>query len=187
MAGGTYSTTANLRSMTGFSTADVSDADASLFRTFADADIERFTHQVWTGQRLLEYLGDGDGTSDVWTTGLKPIYTALKSGTIAQAGSYIIVTVDGATVTPSNYTLVGDEGRITFASTAIPDDGEEVRATYYYSMDGIQEAAVLLACSYCYMKLGKSADKVLEFQGRAYQILREMGSNPTLVKTGHIH
>jgi hypothetical protein len=186
MAGGIYCSTDNVRSLTGFSTKDVNDADVTLFRSFADADIERYTHQVWTGQRVDEYLGDGDSVCGTFTTGLKPVYTALKSGIIAEAGSYVTVTVDGSTIDSSEYTLVGEKGQIAFVADSIPSDGEEVRCTYYYSMDGVQEAAVMLACSYCYMKLGKSADKVLEFQGRAYQILREMGSAPTLVKTGHI-
>lgn len=179
----TYTTEANVRSLTGLGTAEVGTGDIAVFLKYADADVERYTKKVWTGQQTKELLGYGDGATDVWFTALKPIVATVGGTTPTDDESKVSVYLGGSATAlgPANYALLGAEGRITFSH--IPDTDEKVEATYYYRLDPIEQAATFFAGAYCFHRLGGALDKARLFEQRAIDILRQFGRAPRLLKT----
>jgi len=178
-----YTTEANIRSLTGLGTADIGTSDMAVFLKYADADVERYTKKVWTGQQTKEFLGRGDGTTDVWFTSLKPIVASSGGTAPTDDESKVSVYLGGSAsaLGTALYTLLGAEGRITFSQ--IPDTDEKVEVTYYYRLDPIEQAATFFAGAYCFHRLGKALDKAKLFEQRAIEILREFGRRPRLIKS----
>jgi len=178
MVGGTYTTGSAVYHLTGFSTVEVSTEAMNTILQFADADVERRTGKIWTGRQIKEFVGRGDGTTSIFYVSYPPVLSAAESagGTVTDDPSHITVTVDGSTVDSPNYSLLGYEGRVTFADDAIPADDEKVEATYYYSLAQVKEAATFLAGAYCFFRVrGTESNEAKTLRQRAMEILDELG------------
>jgi len=182
MPGGTYTTRAKVRSLTGFGTAEVSDADLDVFILFASADVERYTGRVWTGRQTKEFLGRGDGTTAAFFTSLRPVLSG-PGGTVTDNSADITVFVGGKPADPSGYSLLGAEGRIEFDEGEEPGEGEAVEASYYYDLAQVEEAATFLAAHYCYLPRAGGEEKAEVFYNRAMEILRQLGRGVRIAKT----
>lgn len=177
MVFGTYTSNAKVYALTGLSTAEVGTADMGTILRFADAEVERITRRVWTGQMVEELVGRGDGTSDVFHTAFFPVLDAFDpDGSITDDEGDVEVLVDGATINSASYTLTGAEGRIKFVSGAVPSTDAKVEVTYYHSLERVRQCATFFASAYAMLRVRKGdSSEWKDYQEEAMKLAEGLG------------
>jgi hypothetical protein len=173
-----YTTKDAVRSLSGLTDTEISDAIVTEMIGHADREIEQITEKVWTGQQTKELLGvQKSSRNRTFRTLYKPIVDEEGETTDNEAD----VTVYVDSVESTAFELRGAEGKILF--TTAPSIGAEIETTYRYDMSSIEAASTLLAAGYCFHRLSKSEEKEKMFRAAAMETLREICSH-TFATTG---
>jgi len=172
-----YAGTQDIYDISGLGTTEAGTAFVTrLLSLVGDPRVDSFTRRRWSGQQTKEFIGKGDGTLGVFNTLLKPVLSALDAsgGTVTTDPAHITLYQKGTVIASTNYTLIGDEGRIEINTGWEPDSGDKIEATYYYAMDSFKYASACFVSESLYKSLGgeESEQKADKFRKMAEAMLK---------------
>lgn len=168
----------DVRRLFGIQDDEKDDGSIAAALEYASKKLQQDTNKNWTGHYLREYIGTADGIVTEFTSGIYPIIDGTLKVATDDSEKITLELRDPAdnsftTVDDEDYSIVGNKGRVSFNSDAIPTEGMEIFATYYYDTFKVIFAEASLAAYFAFSSMSGGSTRAIEVYNEYVEAMKQ--------------